>query len=207
MIDHRVLIPRPETETLVEVALELARSMSFPIVCADLGTGSGAIGLSLAAELPLEGVTLWMTDRSSGALDVARANAAGIGRAGANVRIAEGEWFDALPADLQGRLAVVVSNPPYVSRDDPELESIVRQWEPSDALFAGTDGLDDVRHLVTAAPLWLRPGGWLVIEIGASHGAVTIDLLRAAGFEEVSVSRDLSDRDRIAVGKWPEATA
>ncbi len=206
MVDRRVLVPRPETETVVEVALERARSMRFPIICADLGTGSGAIGLSLAAELPIEGVTVWMTDRSADALYVARANAAGIGRAGANVRMAQGEWFDALPHELRGQLAIVVSNPPYVSADDRDLEPIVRDWEPPEALFGGTDGLDEIRQLVAAAPLWLRPGGWLVIEIGASHGDRTIDLLRAAGLEEISVSRDLTDRDRIAVGRWP-ATA
>ncbi len=206
MVDRRVLIPRPETETVVEIALERARSMRFPIICADLGTGSGAIGLSLATELPIEGVTVWMTDRSSDALDVARANAAGIGRAGANVRMAQGEWFDALPDELHGQLAIVVSNPPYVSADDRDLEPIVRDWEPPEALFGGTDGLDEIRQLVAAAPLWLRPGGWLVIEMGASHGDRTIDLLRAAGFEEISVSRDLTDRDRIAVGRCP-ATA
>ena len=206
MVDRRVLLPRPETETVVEVALGLARSLHFPIICADLGTGSGAIGLSLAAELPIDGVTVWMTDRSPDALDVARANAAGIGRAGANVRMAQGDWFDALPEDLRGQMAVVVSNPPYVSADDVDLEPIVRDWEPADALFGGTDGLDEIRRLVAAAPLWLRPGGWLVIEIGASQGERTIDLLRRSGFEEVSVSRDLTDRDRIAVGRWPTAT-
>ncbi len=203
MIDQRVLIPRPETETVVEIALGLARSMDLPIVCADLGTGSGAIGLSLATELPFDGVTVWMTDRSSDALDVARANAAGIGRAGANVRMAQGTWFDALPVELRGRLAIVVSNPPYVAAGDRELESIVRDWEPPIALFAGTDGLDEIRQLVADAPLWLRPGGWLVIEIGASQGLRTDDLLRDAGFEEVSISNDLSDRDRIAVARWP----
>jgi release factor glutamine methyltransferase len=176
--------------------------MRFPIVCADLGTGSGAIGLSLAAELPRDGVTVWMTDRSADALDVARANAVGIGRAGANARLAQGEWFDALPDDLRGQLAIAVSNPPYVSIDDRHLEPIVRDWEPSEALFGGTDGLDEIRQLVAAAPLWLRPGGWLVLEIGASHGPQTIDLLRTAGYEEISVSRDLTDRDRMAVGRW-----
>jgi release factor glutamine methyltransferase len=100
-------------------------------------------------------------------------------------------------------LAIVVSNPPYVSADDGELESIVRDWEPPAALFAGPDGLDEIRQLVTGAPLWLRPGGWLIIEIGASQGAPTNDLLRDAGFEEISINRDLSDRDRIAVARWP----
>ncbi|MDP9465176.1 MAG: peptide chain release factor N(5)-glutamine methyltransferase, partial [Actinomycetota bacterium] len=170
MVDRRVLIPRPETETVVEVALRLARSLPLPIICADLGTGSGAIGLSLATELPLDDVAVWMTDSSSEALDVARANTAGVGRAAANVQLAHGHWFDALPAELFGRLAVVVSNPPYVADDDRQLESLVSDWEPAVALFGGADGLDEIRHLVAEARRWLRPGGWLVIEIGSRQG-------------------------------------
>ncbi len=201
MVDRRVLIPRPETETVVEAALRLARSMPLPIVCADLGTGSGAIGLSLATELPVDGVTVWMTDRSAEALDVARANAAGVGRAATNVQLAHGHWFDALPVELLGRLAVVVSNPPYVADDDPEIESIVRDWEPAVALFAGTDGLDEIRHLVAEAPRWLRPGGWLVIEIGSAHGRDVAELLRVAGFDDIEITRDSGGHDRVAVAR------
>jgi release factor glutamine methyltransferase len=201
LVDRRVLIPRPETETVVEVALRFARSMSLPIVCADLGTGSGAIGLSLATELPADGVTVWMTDRSLDALDVARANAAGLGRAAAAVRIAHGDWFAALPAELHGRLAVVVSNPPYVADDDLALESIVRDWEPAAALFGGADGLDEIRHLIGEAAMWLRPGGWLVLEIGSAQGQRVTELLRAAGFDDVDITTDPSGRDRVAAGR------
>jgi release factor glutamine methyltransferase len=201
MVDRRVLIPRPETETVVDVALRLARSLPRPIDCADLGTGSGAIGLSLAAELPIEGVTVWMTDSSSDALDVARANAAGIGRAAANVRLERGHWFDALPAELVGGLSLVVSNPPYVADDDVELESIVGEWEPAMALFAGPDGLDHIRHLIAHAPRWLQPGGWLVLEIGAGQGLKVIDLMAMAGFENVAITKDLSGHDRVAIGR------
>ncbi|HEX2785564.1 MAG TPA: peptide chain release factor N(5)-glutamine methyltransferase [Ilumatobacteraceae bacterium] len=201
MVDRRVLIPRPETELVVEVALRLARSLEHPIVCADLGTGSGAIGLSLAHELPLPGVVVWMTDQSSDALDVARANAAGIGRSGANVRLAHGVWFDALPVDLCGRLALVVSNPPYVSVDDDELEPVVRDWEPALALFGGEDGLDEIRRIVGDSARWLRPGGWLVIEIGSSHGRAVAELLRESGFDEIAITPDLSGHDRVAVGR------
>jgi release factor glutamine methyltransferase len=203
MVDRRVLIPRPETEGVVEVALERARSMDPPIVCADLGTGSGAIGLSLAMELPNDGVTVWMTDRSPDALDVARANAAGIGRAAANVRIAEGDWFAALPDVLRGQLSLIVSNPPYVAEADPELEPIVRDWEPPMALFAGFDGLDEVRRLVADAGQWLAPNGWLVMEIGASHGPAVTSLLREAGYADIAVSTDLSGRDRVATARRP----
>jgi release factor glutamine methyltransferase len=201
MVDSRVLIPRPETETVVDVALRVARSMPSPIVCADLGTGSGAIGLSLVSELPVDGVTVWMTDSSSGALDVARANAAGIGRAAANVRFAHGHWFDALPMDLLGQLSIAVSNPPYVAAGDLELEAIVRDWEPAAALFGGADGLDDVRHIVADAPRWLGPGGWLVVEIGSGHGTRVADLLVAAGFDDVEITADLSGHDRVAVAR------
>jgi release factor glutamine methyltransferase len=203
MVDRRVLIPRPETELVVDIALRLVREQTPPLACVDLGTGSGAIGLSLAAELPIDGVTVWMTDRSPDALDVARANAAGIGRAAANVRIVHGDWFDALPADLQSSLSLVVSNPPYVSDDDAELESIVREWEPSQALFAGVDGLDAIRRIVSDAPRWLRSGGWLVTEIGSTQGQPVIELLRDAGYDDVEITVDLTGRDRVASGRWP----
>ncbi len=201
VVDRRVLIPRSETETVVEVALLRARSMHGPIICADLGTGSGAIGLSLASELPLDDVTVWMTDRSMDALDVARANVAGLGRAAANVRLAHGQWFEALPAELRGRLAVVVSNPPYVADNDLELESIVREWEPAIALFGGPDGLDEIRRLAAEAPHWLRPGGWLIVEIGSAQGTYVMELLRDAGFDEVEIAPDLHGRDRVAVAR------
>ena len=205
MVDRRVLIPRPETETVVDVALQLAKSLPAPIVCADLGTGSGAIGLSLAVELAghlgRDDTTVWMTDRSSDAIDVARANAAGAGRAAAKVRLAEGDWFEALPAELRGELALIVSNPPYVSDGDVGLEPIVRDWEPEGALLAGPDGLDSIRQIVAAAPQWLRPGGWLVLEIGSGHGDRVADLLRTAGLVEVAIKRDLAGHDRIAVAR------
>ena len=210
LVDRRVLIPRPETELVVDVALKHARSLERPIVCADLGTGSGAIGLSLAAELPIDGVTVWMTDRSSEALDVARANAAGIGRAAANVRLGLGDWFAALPARLVGELGLVVSNPPYIADDDPGLEAIVREWEPEVALFAGADGLDAIRDLIAESGRWLRPGGWLVVEIGSTHGRQVTELLHIAGFDDVSITSDLSGHDRVAsgcrhVGEQPQA--
>jgi release factor glutamine methyltransferase len=146
---------------------------------------------------------VWMTDRSADALDVARANAAGIGRAAANVRLAEGDWFEALPDELRGVFGLIVSNPPYINDDDIELEAIVRVWEPAMALFGGDDGLDAVRSLVAAAPRWLRPGGWLVIEIGSSQGRRVVELLSAAGLTDVELRQDLNGLDRIAVGRCP----
>ena len=198
-VDRRVLIPRPETELVAEVALEKASGVGPTRVVADLGTGSGAIGLALAFELPRVGTTVWITDVSDDALDVARANIAGLGPAGANVRTASGSWFEALPADV--RCDVIVSNPPYVAVGSPDLEPSVGDWEPHRALFAGADGLDDLRQIVPAAPERLRDGGWLVLEIGADQGAAVVSLLREAGFVDVEVRPDLAGLDRIALGR------
>jgi release factor glutamine methyltransferase len=198
-IDRRVLIPRPETELVAEVALEKASALGPTRVVADLGTGSGAIGLSLAHELPRAGTTVWITDVSDDALDVARANIAGIGPAGVNVRTASGSWLDALPVDV--RCDVIVSNPPYVAIGSSDLEASVGDWEPHRALFAGADGLDDLRRIVPAAPGRLRDGGWIVLEIGADQGAAVAALLRDAGFVDVEIRPDLAGLDRIALGR------
>ena len=203
LVDRRVLIPRPETEVVAGAAIDLARAMQRPVRCVDLGTGSGAIGLSMLAELPRGSAEVWLTDVSRDALDVARANAAGIGVAAAGARFGEGRWFEALPADVKGTFGLVVSNPPYVSLDDPDLDASVRDWEPATALFAGGDGLDDVRQLVGDARQWLLPGGWLVLEIGARQGAATRSLFEAAGFLDVEVRPDLAGLDRVVLGRSP----
>jgi release factor glutamine methyltransferase len=198
-IDKRVLIPRPETELVAGAAIELARSFGPTRTVADLGTGSGAIGLSMASELPLDGTTIWITDVSSGALDVARANLAGLGRAGRNVRIAHGSWFAALPADAT--FDVIVSNPPYIEAGSVDVAAEVTEWEPSEALFAGADGLADIEEIVSGAPRRLRHGGWLVFEIGSNQGAVVESLLLGAGFADVEIRQDLAGHDRIALGR------
>jgi release factor glutamine methyltransferase len=198
-VDRRVLIPRPETELVAEVALAKAAAVGPTRVVADLGTGSGAIGLALAQELPRTGTTVWLTDRSRDALDVARANLAGIGPAAANVRVAEGSWFDALPDAV--RCDVIVANPPYVAVGSPDLDSAVGEWEPHDALFGGDDGLDHLRSIVAGATERLEAGGWLVVEIGADQGATVAALFRDHGFEEVEVAPDLAGHDRIVLGR------
>jgi len=200
LVDRRVLIPRPETELVAGAAIELARVVDAPRCVADLGTGSGAIGLSMAIELPLDGTTVWITDASSDALAVARANLAGIGRAARNVVAAEGEWFDPLRVDQ--RFDVIVSNPPYVAEGSVMLEDSVGEWEPASALFAGPDGLDDIRLLVANAPAHLTNGGWLVLEIGSDQGGEVGALLDQAGYSEVEIRRDLTGHDRIAVARW-----
>lgn len=203
LVDRRVLIPRPETELLVEHAVRLLLGRLRPLILADLGTGSGAIGLSLATELRHDHLEVWLTDASSDALDVARANLAGIGRAAANVRVAQGSWFDALPDDRRGRFDLIASNPPYVRDDADALEPIVRDWEPAAALFSGGDGLDDVRHIAAGAPTWLAPDGWLIVEIGADQGELAQAVLADAGLADVAVLPDLAGRHRFVVGRNP----
>ena len=203
MVDRRVLIPRPETEVVAGRALELARSFADRRRVVDLGTGSGAIGLSLAAELPLTGTEMWLTDYSTDAVDVARANAIGLGRVAANVRVVHGSWFDALPVDVRGEIDVVVSNPPYIANGDPEVAESVLEYEPHTALFAGDDGLDDVRTIARDARNWLRSGGWLVMEIGYRQGDAVKALLEGFGYADVAIANDLTGRPRIAEARNP----
>ena len=200
-VDERVLIPRPETELVAEVAIGLAAAFGPTRTVLDLGTGSGAIGLAMADELPLDGTSVWLTDASGDALAVARANLAGIGRSAQNVRIAEGSWFDALPDGVW--FDVIVSNPPYVADGSDEAESIVTEWEPGSALFAGPDGLDDLRLIIAAAPSWLSPGGWLVVEHGHDQGGAVSELFRSVGFVDVETRRDLAGLDRFGLGRRP----
>ncbi|MFV0523122.1 MAG: peptide chain release factor N(5)-glutamine methyltransferase [Acidimicrobiales bacterium] len=201
-VDGRVLIPRPETEVVAGVALaeldrlDPGRSGSL---AADLGTGSGAIGLSLVREH--DGVQVWMTDVSADALAVAQANLAGVGRSGSRVRIARGSWFEALPADLKGRFDVVVSNPPYVA-DHEELPSEVADWEPALALRAGPRGTEWLDHLVAGAPAWLRPNGALVLEL-APPQADEIAARAATRVAQVEVVDDLTGRARAVVARTP----
>ena len=203
-IDRRVLIPRPETELVAGVAIEKAAAIGPTRLIADLGTGSGAIGLAMAYELPRDGTTVWITDLSADALDVARANIAGLGPAGRNVRAVLGSWLDALPADEL--FDVIVANPPYVAVDSPDLETVVGDWEPAGALFAGPDGLDDIRTIIRESIIRLRKGGWLVLEIGADQSEPVRDLMAAAGYVDIEVRSDLAGLDRIAISRAPTST-
>ena len=202
LVDRRVLIPRPETEQVVEHALrELdARAGEGPAVVVDLGSGSGAIGLSIAAERAKAGVEVWCVDASSDAVAVTRANLAGLGVAGASVRVVEGSWFDPLPEGLRGRVDLLVSNPPYVAADDP-LPRDVADWEPTRALVPGPSGLEAIEHLVEHASSWLAPGGTLVVEIGETQGPVVVELAERAGYTDPRIEPDLAGRDRALVAR------
>ncbi|MHB8668988.1 MAG: peptide chain release factor N(5)-glutamine methyltransferase [Acidimicrobiales bacterium] len=204
LVDRRVLIPRPETESVVEAALaEAAQMAQPPAVAVDLGTGSGAIALSLAVELP--GIEVWATERSSAALAVARANLAGLGsHVGGRVRLVEGSWYDALPPELAGRVALIVANPPYVA--DSEAESLaveVRAWEPREALFSGPTGLEALEEVVAGAPRWLRRPGALVAEVAPHQAESARRLACAAGFDhgQVEVRPDLNGRPRTLLAR------
>jgi release factor glutamine methyltransferase len=207
MVDRRVLIPRPETEVVVDVALaelDRVRSMRPPgstLVVADLGTGSGAIALSIAFER--SGVEVWATDASPAALDVARANLAGVGgQAAPRVRLVEGSWWDALPTERRGRIDLVVSNPPYVTTAEmAALDPVVAEWEPHLALEAGPDGLEQVATILSGAAQWLAPGGAVVVEIAPHQAERAVELARRAGLTEVEVATDLAGRDRMVVAR------
>jgi release factor glutamine methyltransferase len=203
MVDSRVLIPRPETELLVDHVIHHVAKRPAPHVIADLGTGSGAIGLSLLQELPLGSAEVWMTDVSLDALDVARANAAGIGRPAASARFGHGSWCEGLPNELQGSIEVVVSNPPYIASDDPEIDDSVCLYEPHTALFSGSDGLHDIRVLTKEAVTWLSPGGMLIVEMGYTQAEQVRDIFVDAGFVGVVTHSDLAEKPRFTAGFLP----
>jgi release factor glutamine methyltransferase len=203
VVDQRVLVPRPETEQLVEVALgELAAvPPDPPPVVADLGTGSGAIALSIAAEA--QSVRVWATDASPSALEVAAVNRAALGLAD-RVRLAAGSWYGALPAELRGSLALVVSNPPYVAEAEVAcLPPEVREWEPRAALVAGPTGLEAVAQVVAGAPTWLKAGGAVVVELAPQLARASLALARSWGLARAEVREDLAGRERVLVARAP----
>ncbi len=189
-VDDRVLVPRPDTETLVEWALQVLASREAPTVI-DLGTGSGAIALALKhqrADARIEAV-----DRSEAALAVARANGERLGLA---VTWRSGHWLEGVGRGYD----LVVSNPPYIRADDPHLRALTH--EPLAALAAGGDGLHDLRAIVAAAPAHLASGGWLLLEHGWDQAEPVRALLAAAGFDEVGSRQDLAGIARCSGGRW-----
>lgn len=191
-VSPATLVPRPETELLVQLALDRI-ALEAPALLADLGTGSGAIALALARERPR--ARMVATDASATALQVADANA----RANriANVEFRLGDWL----APLAGqRFDLIASNPPYIALGDPHLQQGDLRFEPPSALSSGVDGLDAIRTIVGDAPTHLHPGGWLLLEHGWEQGAAVRALLAAAGFNQVASVHDLEGRERVSLG-------
>jgi release factor glutamine methyltransferase len=213
LVDPRVLIPRPETEVVAQVAIGEAERLGARVgkpdpwsgaitayTVADLGTGSGALAIALAYSLP--DAEVWATDLDDDALTVARANVAGSGTPSVRVRLARGAWFDALPDELRGRLRVAVSNPPYLAESElATLDPAVGEWEPTGALVSGPTGLEAFEVIVAAAPEWLDPQGTLVLELAPDQAQPVTELARGAGFVDVEVHEDLAGRDRVLVAR------
>ena len=188
-VNRDVLIPRPETELLVEVALALIQGRRPPRVL-DLGTGSGCIAVTLALRIP--GATVTAVDRSAAALVVAHGNA---DRHGASLRFVRSDWFSA----VSGQFDLIVGNPPYVAAGDPHLDAL--RFEPTVALTDDADGLSCLRRIANAAPTFLAPEGWLIVEHGHDQGQAVRDLFTAAGLRDVQTQRDLAGIARVCRGR------
>jgi release factor glutamine methyltransferase len=207
-VDSRVLVPRPDTETLVQWALDLLLATAItppletPVVLEvldvlDLGTGSGGVALAIAHSLQAASrpARLLAVDASTDALAVARANAERLGLK--NVQFLESNWLQ----QVKGRFALIASNPPYIASADPHLAALTH--EPLQALTAGADGLDDIRQIIAQAPAHLQPGGWLLLEHGYDQARRVRELLASQGFEQVQSRQDLADIERCSGGQWP----
>ncbi len=192
-VDARVLDPRPDTETLVDWALELMPEGAATRVV-DLGTGSGAIALALQSQRPA--AQLIAVDASADALAVAQSNAQQLKLP---VQFAHGSWLEPLMG--QAAFDLVVSNPPYIRSDDPHLAALTH--EPLSALASGEDGLEDIRTIIGQTPEVLKPGGWLLFEHGWDQAADVAQLMRDAGFAQVQHRQDLAGTDRCTGGQWP----
>ncbi len=195
-VTQDTLIPRPETEILVERALALLADLDKARV-ADLGTGSGAIAAAIASECPQ--AEILATDISAAALAVASDNFKQLGLS--HIEAYQGAWFDALKN--RGHYHLIVSNPPYVAEGDPHLQQDGLPWEPNTALTSGADGLQDIRLLIVQAPEYLQPEGWLMLEHGMDQGTAVRELFAHAGYREITTHQDLEARDRLTQGKRP----
>jgi len=193
LVTPAVLIPRPETELVVEQGLALMTGCQAPKVL-DLGTGSGAIAVAFAHARP--DAQVWATDASARALEVASCNAL---RHGVSVHLVLGEWFDALGDE---RFDLVLSNPPYVAQDDPHLQQGDLRFEPRPALVGGADGMDCIRTVAAGARTRLAPGGWLVFEHGYDQRSACARLMRELGYAEVTELEDLGGLPRVCAGRF-----
>ena len=186
-VNSFTLIPRPDTELIVEKAIEAARGDSIRIL--DLGTGSGCIAATIKCELP--DAEVWATDFSEGALETARRNAAALG---VQVEFRLGSWFDALAED-DAVFDMIVSNPPYIESSDPHLENLT--YEPISALTDGADGMQDLARIIEGAPARLKRGGRLLLEHGWDQGARTRALFAAELWSSIETLKDYAGNDRV----------
>ncbi|MBT95133.1 MAG: protein-(glutamine-N5) methyltransferase, release factor-specific [Acidimicrobiaceae bacterium] len=203
IVDKRVLIPRPETEVLVEVALSFLsqnQQTDTKIIC-DLGTGSGAIGLSIAQECNDVEVTL--VDHSMDALKVASANLAGLGNHAVKARILQSSWFENFPESMRNSFDLIVSNPPYIAFGE-DLPPSVLNFEPSEALFAGEKGTEDIESILISASQWLTTGGALVIEMAPHQTTEMSETAKSEGYSNIKVHKDLAKKPRIVSCIWEE---
>lgn len=193
-VSAATLIPRPDTEVLVEQALARVPMDATGVRVLDLGTGTGAIALALKSERP--GVDVWAVDRIAAACELARDNAT---RLALTIEVRCGSWFEPV---LEERFTLIVSNPPYIDEQDPHLEQGDVRFEPRSALVAASAGLADLQHIVTQAPEHLLSGGWLLLEHGWQQGQAVRDLLLQRGFSSVATVRDYGDQERVTLGQW-----
>lgn len=190
-VDSRVLDPRPDTETLVDWALDVLQSQAAPRV-ADLGTGSGAVALAIQHQRP--DAVVWAVDASTQALEVAQANAV---RLGLTIHFTQGNWLSPPPDQLQH---LIVSNPPYIPENDPHMAAL--RHEPRQALTSGPDGLHDIRSIIAQAPACLRNGAWLLLEHGYDQASAVQALFTQRGFVHVQSRKDLGGHVRCTGGQW-----
>ncbi|TFH92051.1 peptide chain release factor N(5)-glutamine methyltransferase [Vibrio ouci] len=193
-VSPTTLIPRPDTERLVEIALDKAMQMEGDIL--DLGTGTGAIALALASELPQRQVT--GIDLKEDAQQLAQSNASALNLS--NTQFLAGSWFEPLAAGTE--FALIVSNPPYIEKEDPHLTQGDVRFEPLSALVADEKGLADIRHIATQARDYLMDNGWLMFEHGFEQGEPVRELLRSLGYDQVATYKDYGDNDRVTIGQF-----
>jgi len=197
-VSAATLIPRPDTEVLVEQALARLPVDTSGVRVLDLGTGTGAIALALKSERPT--LEVWAVDRIVEACELARDNAT---RLALTIAVRCGSWFEPVQGE---RFTLIVSNPPYIDEQDPHLGQGDVRFEPRSALVAADAGLADLQHIVAQAPEHLLPGGWLLLEHGWQQGGAVRELLLQRGFHAVATVRDYGDQERVTLGQWQEGT-
>lgn len=194
-VSNDTLIPRPETELLVELALNLELTHNSKAL--DLGTGTGAIALALASERP--DMDFIAVDSQIGAVNLANKNCQKLGLN--NVEIIQSDWFGSLPLQAN-QFDLIVSNPPYIPSNDVHLQQGDVRYEPNTALVSGIDGLDDLKKIITKSPFYLKPNGWLLLEHGFDQAPAVNNLMLEAGYKKVVTHKDYNQMDRVTLGRW-----